>query len=100
MKTKYRFLGTASEIIGVASLKEFGQEVELDPAVAEPLIASDRGPMLIPSDRFEGIGFDPEDLKRYRYPGPRSEAPEQFQGKYRESLIALHEYRRELRGDK
>jgi len=55
---KFRFVGTVTEIVGVGVLREFGQEVDLPPAVALDA-RKPGGPPLIPEEVWTDVGGDP-----------------------------------------
>lgn len=88
----YRFVGTQADIGGVR-LSRFGQKIDLPAADAK----HERGPAVIPAERFDEIGFTEEELAKYALSGPRSEAPKSFQDKLRAALEARHEYVHETR---
>lgn len=83
----YRFVGTLADVGGVR-LDRFGQKVQLPAADAK----HERGPAVIPEEEFERIGFTEEELTKFAFPGPRSEAPPEFQKKINAALKARHEY--------
>jgi hypothetical protein len=88
----YRFVGTLADVGGVR-LDRFGQKVQLPAADAK----HERGPAVIPEERFAEIGFTDEELEKYAYPGPRTDAPSEFQKKLKAALEARHEYVYETR---
>ena len=55
---KFRFLGTDTEIFGVARLTEFGQEVDLPPDIAQQT-ALPGGAPCIPEAAWKECGGDP-----------------------------------------
>jgi hypothetical protein len=87
MKNTYRFIGTYSEIHGVAELKELGQSVQLDEQLFSEAIKG--GCAIVPSDDFDAAGFTPDELRKYKYAGPRQSAHEEFKGKLAELHAAL-----------
>lgn len=88
----YRFVGTLADVGGVR-LDKFGQKIDLPAADAK----HERGPAVIPAEKFEEIGFTEDELQKYAYPGPRSEAPKSFQEKLKAAWDARHEYVHETR---
>jgi hypothetical protein len=80
MTSKYVFVGSRAEILGPPSitLDHFGQEVSLDPAVAEKLIRENHVP-LVPADKFAKAtagAADPELAARIALHEHREAAPE------------------------
>lgn len=87
--TKWRFLGSSSSIEGLVALNEFGQQIELP----QDLDASALKVCCIPQKDFDGLGFTPEELNAYRYPGTHDSAPEEFKRKKLQALLILHKLR-------
>lgn len=104
---EFAFVGASCVIHGVSELNRFGQRVVLS-VDSESEAASVRsmvlgGACLIPASKFDEIGFTEEELRLYHSPERRMQDRQgdaakfaAFQGKYREALVALHEFREHL----
>ena len=93
--TAYRFVGSACSIHGVGDFSKFGQRVELPETVADTVILG--GGAFIPEAQFEALGFTAEELKSFPFPGQQANAPESFQNKKREAILAFQTRNEELR---
>ena len=85
-KQQWRFLGSNSSIEGVASLTEFGQQIELSPDMAAAALRI----CCIPDAQFSEIGFTDEELAVYKWPASHDTAVPAFLQKKRAALAVLH----------
>jgi hypothetical protein len=82
---QFVFVGSYCEIDnGRIKLEKFGQRFELEEAKAAVVIAG--GGAIVAASDFDKIGFDPKDLQRYAFPGPRENAPSEFKEKFSQAL--------------
>lgn len=88
------FLGTEAIVSG-QRLERFGQNIDLPANEGAAAIAGNA--VLLPKAQFEACGFTPEELERYAFPGPRSNATSEFAEKWKNARLALHELREKLK---
>jgi hypothetical protein len=92
----FRFVGTECEFVGMTTLRELGEKIDLDSKVAEKLLASPVGPALLPEAVFSTVGFTPAELVAHRWVSSHDDAPGEFQKKKHAALTALHHLRARL----
>ena len=87
------FLGAFSEVLGAGiKLTRFGQRVELPPDIAAETKRGG-GLIAIPADRFDALGFTPDELQKFGPAATHANAPAEFLAKKRKALEILHEIR-------
>jgi hypothetical protein len=91
--TAYRFVGIEAEITGHAKLDRFGQEVELP----EGMEATAAAALLLPAELFNRI-FEGVDVEAYQMVAGHDDAPAEFQTAKRQAVIAVAEFRQEVKG--
>ena len=89
---KYRFCGIEAEIMGVARLDRFGQEVELPDGMDATAAAA----LLLPKPQFDEI-FEGVDVEAYQMVAGHDSAPAEFQTAKRQAVIAVAEFRNQNR---
>lgn len=89
---KYRFCGIEAEIMGVARLDRFGQEVELPDGMEATAAAA----LLLPKLQFDEI-FDGVDVEAYQMVAGHDSAPAEFQAAKRQAVIAAAEFRNQMK---
>lgn len=90
----YRFLGSESEIHGVAKLTRVGQSIQLEASVAREAITG--GCSLLPEVEFDALGFTDEELREFGGTYGRAAAPPEFIAKLRAGWVRVAELRAEL----
>ena len=58
----FRFVGSELQISHVA-LKTFGQAIDLEPAMAQEIIAHEHSAALLPDELFAALGFTSDELR-------------------------------------
>jgi hypothetical protein len=96
MKKTLRFVGTFAEV-GGKRLDRFGQVVEFDESITRDAVLG--GVALIPADRFDEIGFTPEEISAFAMPVTHDAAPPEFLEKKLLAILA-YEVEREAMKEK
>lgn len=89
---KFRFVGIEAEIMGVARMDRFGQEVELPDGMEAEAAAA----LLLPKSQFDEI-FDGVDVEAYQMVGGHDDAPAEFQAAKRQAAIAVADFRNQMK---
>ena len=82
----YKFVGVRTTI-GDVTLDEMGARIMLSKDEARNAV--DGGAAIVPADKFEAVGFTPDELERYKYTGSRSSAPDSFHAKLRAAVSQI-----------
>lgn len=91
--TTFVFLGAYSEVLGTGiKLTRFGQRVELPENVAAETKLHGGLPC-IPADKFDGLKFTDDELKRFGAAASHTNAPAEFIAKKKQALEILHTIR-------
>jgi hypothetical protein len=78
------YVGNYSDIANVGVVERFGTPINLTLEQAHRAVAD--GVPLLPREQFDEIGFAPDELRLYGFPGPREFAAAAFRAKHSEAL--------------